>query len=375
MSISSKISNFWNNIERNLFPQLEEDLGELSKEHKKLVAILELVRIEEFIRCTKFADGRPPKERAAIARANIAKIVLKITYTNQLVKYLNNDKQLRAICGFDAYTKVPSEATFSRAFKEFAVSSLPEKVHQFLIKKVYEGEVVGHVVVDSTPLEAREKHIKKSDIKNRRKLKDAKRRAKKKGELSRRQKQLKEKDLNKMIGDLPIQCDKGMKKSAQGYTKTWKGFKIHAAVDDNCVPLAVIVTSASLNDCEAAIPLMSKVRCVAQNFYYLMDAAYDHPEIKEHSASQGSVPIIDPCPTGRKQKIMKEAEKERCKHLNFQTAEDKRYKQRLPKERFNASYKDYNGGSNIFYRTHSKISCHVMFGVLTLAAATIIRLI
>jgi len=186
---------------------------------------------------------------------------------------------------------------------------------------------------------------------------------------------LEETDLDKMVKDLPNQCDKGMKRSAQGYTKTWKGFKVHAAIDDHCIPLAVIVTSASLNDCEVAIPLMSKVRCAAQNFYHLMDAAYDHPEIKEHSNSLNSVPIIDSCPHNRAQKLEKKAEKNRKKLLKFQTAENKRYKERFPKERFNASFKDYNGGRSIFYRGHSKISCHVMFGVVTMTASTIINLI
>jgi hypothetical protein len=375
MSFRETLSKFWNNIHHNLFPQLEEDIGELSPEHKKLISILELIRIEEFIPCTRFAEGRPIKERKAIARANIAKIVFKITYTKQLVKYLNKDKQLRSICGFEAYKKIPSESTFSRAFKEFANSSLPEKVHQALIKEVYKDQIIGQVVIDSTPLEAREKHVKKDSVKNRNKLKEAKKKARKAGELNRREKQLKENDLDKMIMDLPNLCDKGMKKSAQGYTKIWKGYKLHAAVDDHCVPLAVVVTSASLNDCEAAIPLMSKSRRAAQNFYYLMDAAYDHPEIKKHSNSLGCVSIIDQCPQSSEQKIVKEAEKERKKLLNFQTADDKRYKERLPKERFNASYKDYNGGQNIFYRGHLKISCHVMFGIVTLAAATIINLI
>src|SRR5581483_11300050 len=107
---------------------------------------------------------------------------------------------------------------------------------------------------------------------------------------SRRQKQLQESDVNKMIEELPKACDKGMKKSAQGYTKIWKGYKLHAAVDDHCIPLAVIVTSASLNDCEAAIPLMTKANRAGKNLYHLMDAAYDHPEIKERSVSLGSVP-------------------------------------------------------------------------------------
>jgi hypothetical protein len=375
MTFREALSKFWSNVQYTLFPQLEQDLGELSSEYKKLISILELVRIEDFIPYTRFNAGRPIKERNAIARACIAKIVLKLPYTKQVVKLLRSDKQLRLICGFDAFKKVPSESTFSRAFKEFADSSLPDKVHQVLINEVYKNKIIGHVVIDSTPIEVREKHQKKESKQKRNKLKEAKKKARKAGELNRRQKQLKEKNLDKMIQDLPKYCDKGMKKGAQGYTVTWKGYKLHAAVDDHCVPIAVIVTSASLNDCEAAIPLMSKSNMVARNFYDLMDAAYSHPEIKEHSIALGHVPVIDQCPHNTQQKAEKEAEKERKKILNFQTAEDKRYKERFAKERFNAFYKDFNGGSNIFYRGHSKVSCHVMFGVLTVAAATIISLI
>lgn len=374
MSFKQTLSKFWNNVQYTLFPQLKQDLGELSSDHKKLASILELVRIEEFIPDTRFNDGRPVKERKAIARAFIAKVVFKFHYTKQLVKQLNLDHQLRALCGFDALKKLPSEATFSRAFKQFANSSLPDRVHQTLIKELYKDQIIGHVVIDSTPLEVREKCLKKDNVKKR-KLKEIKRKAKKAGELNRRQKQLQEENLDKMIDDLPKPCDKGMKKSSQGYTMIWKGYKLHAAVDDHCVPLAIIVTSASLNDCEAAIPLSLKSNLVAKNLYDLMDAAYDHPEIKENSISLGHVPIIDKCPHSAAQKVEKEAEKERKKLLDFATAEDKRYKERLPKERFNAYYKDYCGGSNIFYRGHSKVSCHVMFGVLTLAASTIISLI
>lgn len=375
MSFREILSKYWNNIQSTLFPQLEEDIGDLSPEHKRIVSTLELIRIEDFITSPRFAFGRPVNERSAIARAYIAKIVLKLPYTKQVVKRLNSDKQLRAICGFDMNKKVPSESTFSRAFKEFSTLSLPDKVHQALVRGIYKDQIIGHVVVDSTPLEVREKHVKKDSKKNREKLKAAKKKARKAGELNRREQQLKESDLDKMIQNLPSQCDKGMKKSPHGYTKTWKGYKLHAAVDDHCIPLAVIVTSASLNDCEAAIPLITKANQAGKNLYHLMDAAYDHPEIKERSISLGCVPIIDPCPKSSKQKIEKEAEKERKKLLNFQTAEDKRYKERFPKERFNASYKDFNGGSNIIYRGHAKVLCHAMFGVLVFTATTIINLL
>jgi hypothetical protein len=375
MSLRKTLSNFSNNINNILFPRLQEQLGELTQEHKRLIAILELIRIEEFVRSSKFRDGRPPKDRCAMARAYIAKIVFKIPYTKQLIERLKLDRQLRIICGWDFAVSIPNKSKFSRVFKEFASYALPDKAHQALIKDVYKDKVVGHVVKDSTPLEVREKPLKKNSVKNRKKAREDKEKAKKAGELTRRQKQLKEQDVNKMIADLPKQCDKGMKKSAQGYTMIWKGYKIHASVDDHCVPLAVIVTSASLNDCEVAIPLASKTHQVVTNFYDLMDAAYDHPEIKEHSRFLGHIPVIDKCPAGRPQKIEKQKERDRKNTLNFQTAEDLRYKERFSKERFNALYKHYNVVQNIFYRGYEKVSCHVMFGVLTVAASTLISLI
>ncbi|HEV8051023.1 MAG TPA: transposase [Parachlamydiaceae bacterium] len=377
MSIKDSLSKFWENIQYKLFPQLQEVLGVLSPSHKKLISILELVRIENFVPCSKFKEGRHPQGRIAMARAYIAKIVFKFPHTKQLVEHLLIDSQLRSICGFDTSWGIPSESTFSRAFKEFSLISLPEKVHQALIKETYKDQIVCHVIKDSTPIEAREKHLKKEGKSKERskKIKTQQKKNKKSGIPNRRQRQLEESDVNKMIQELPILCDKGMKKSSQGYTQIWKGYKLHAAVDDNCIPLAVIITSASLNDCEVAIPLAIKSSQVATNLYDLMDAAYDHPEIKEHSISLGHVPLIDTCPKSRAQKIEKLAEKERKNHLKFKTAEDIRYGERLPKERFNALYKDFHGGRNILYRGYSKISCHVMFGVLALAASAIINLI
>ncbi|MDX8390381.1 MAG: hypothetical protein R8M38_07805, partial [Mariprofundaceae bacterium] len=75
----------------SLFPQLEEALGELSKKEMQLVTILEFIRIEEHIRsCNYGALGRPLLDRAAIARAYVAKMVYKIPYTNMLVDRLKS---------------------------------------------------------------------------------------------------------------------------------------------------------------------------------------------------------------------------------------------------------------------------------------------
>lgn len=365
------LSNFWNNLQQHLFPMVEKCVGTLTEEHKHLISILELIRIEDKIPSTRFNFGRPSLHKTFIARAFVAKIFLKLPYTKQLVKELKQDPQLRTICGWEFKNQVPSEATFSRAFKEFANSPLLAIVHDLLISKVYNGQILQHITKDSTPILAREKHLKKvGSPKERKKLANQRYLNEKKGiEISRRQKQLKEVNLAKMIEDLPNKCDFGAKVSAQGKLTTWKGYKLHVAISDDCIPISVLLTSASLNDCEAAIPLANKANKVAKNFYDLMDSAYDVPEIKEHSVSLEHVPIIDSNPRCKEKKEEKLMEKKRKKILNFKTAEDIRYSKRFQTERFNAQFKDYYGGRNIFYKGHSKILCHIMFGVLTLTAS------
>jgi Transposase DDE domain/Transposase domain (DUF772) len=376
MSFRSTLSGLLNNIQCQLFPALELHVGPISDEHKHLTTILELVKIEDYLPCTKFNFGRPVKPRSRIARAFIAKVILKIPNTELLITRLKSDMRLRIICGWEAGSKIPSSSTFSRAFKEFSKSSLPEKVQQVLISEFYKDKIIGHLTKDSTPIIAREKALKKEGSPKERKKKQNERYLKeKKGEiLSRRQKQL-QSGLDEMLKELPKSCDIGMKKNAQGFGMIWKGYKLHAAVDELCIPIATILTSASLNDSEAAIPLATKADKVAKNFYDLMDSAYDEKEIIEHSRSLGHVPITDKHSRSKTQKAEKEAEKKRKRILSFSTAEDQRYKARFSKERFNAVFKDNYGGNNIIYRGIEKVSCHVMFGILALTASTILSLV
>ena len=49
MRLVSTLSHYWRNIQRDLFPWLEEKLGELTEKQQKLVTTLELIRLEEFI--------------------------------------------------------------------------------------------------------------------------------------------------------------------------------------------------------------------------------------------------------------------------------------------------------------------------------------
>lgn len=374
MHFRETLSKMWTNVQLTLFPMLEERCGELSDEQKTLISILELIRIEEFLPCTRFNFGRPCSDRAAIARAFIAKMVFKIPNTKQLIRYLKCDKQLKIICGWDVWSKVPSESKFSRVFKEFASSFLPDKVHQALIKQMYQDVIIGHLVKDSMPIEAREKALEKKSVKERKKIKNERQKLERHGILNRRQRQLQQ-DLKQMVEELPKACDRGRKRSARGCGMSWTGYKLHIAVDDYCIPIAAILTSASVNDCEVAIPLGAKAYKVVRNFYDLMDAIYDVPEIKEHSFSMGHVPIIDNCARNKAQKIEIQAERARRKLLNFFPADRIRYKQRLSKERCNAVYKDSYGGRTLTFKGYLKSFCHIMFGILAMTGSMLIKFI
>ncbi len=63
-------------------------------------------------------------------------------------------------------TDISEEWTFSRAFAEFSQSQLPKRVHESLIKKYYQDEIIGHNSRNSTAINAREKPLKKEKVKS-----------------------------------------------------------------------------------------------------------------------------------------------------------------------------------------------------------------
>lgn len=172
--LTGRLSQYWNKIQGSLFSWLEEELDPLTEMQQKLITILELVRIEEFLPDTFGFEGRPPKTRAALARSFVAKMVYNIDTTAFLIERLNTDKNLRRICGWESVRELPSESTFSRTFAHFAETELPQRAHESLIRKALSNEVVLHNSRDSTAIEVREKAWSKPK-------KDLKKESKKKG--------------------------------------------------------------------------------------------------------------------------------------------------------------------------------------------------
>ena len=111
----------------------------LNAHHRQLVSVLGLVRIETFLPNWHGLVGRPPAERAALARSFIAKAVFNLSTTRLLIDMLSADKTLRRLCGWQRAGEVPGESTFSRAFAEFAASALPSRLHEALIQLLVAG--------------------------------------------------------------------------------------------------------------------------------------------------------------------------------------------------------------------------------------------
>ena len=115
LPLKQTLSRHWFRFQRELFPWLEEALGPLDERYERLVRVVELVRVEEWLPYSRGWRGRPLKDRAALARAFLAKAVLDVPTTRGLVERLRTEGLLRRLCGWEAAGGVPSEATFSRA--------------------------------------------------------------------------------------------------------------------------------------------------------------------------------------------------------------------------------------------------------------------
>jgi len=358
------LSSIWSGIQRSLFPFLEEELGPMTEKQRKLVSILEIVRIEDSI-CYTYKTGRKPSNRKIIARAFVAKAVYNLSMTRELLDRLKCDKVLRRICGWESLYQIPSESTLSRAFAEFAESRLTEEVHEVLIKKHMSDHLVGHISRDSTEIIAREKPV--AHQKPEKKTSKRKRGRPKKGETvspkeqSRIEKQ-KAMTLEEMLADLPTVCDRGTKINSKGYKESWNGYKLHLDAADGQIPITPLLTSASLHDSQPAIPLATMSSERVTYLYDLMDSAYDCDGIREISRKYGHVPIID-------------QNQRRGEKRELDPAEKTRFNERTTVERVFGRLKDEFGGRMIRVRGSTKVMAHLMFGILALTADQLLKFV
>lgn len=369
------LSQHWRRIQGKLFPWLEEEVGPLSEKQQQLVTVLEFARVEKFIPYWHGSVGCPLEDRRTLARAYVAKAVYNMPTTVILIERLRHDKSLRRLCGWERRNEIPSESTFSRAFSEFAISELPSRVHEALIKAHCSDRLVGHISRDATAIEAREKVCAEAKQKAKEKraeecAKKAKGKGKrgrpKRGEERAHKEQTRlEKQLTmtfpEMLKDLPKGCDIGTKRNSKGHQESWKGYKLHIDTADGAIPVTALLSSASLHDSQMSIPLAIITARRVTNCYDVMDSAYDAEAIRNYSIGLGHVPLIDfnhRSPTDTR---------------TFAPHEAQRYKERSTAERVNARLKDEFGGRMVRVRGNQKVMAHLMFGLIALTVDQLMR--
>ncbi len=378
MPLRETLSNTWCHIQARLFPWLAEEAGPLTDGHKRVITALEVARVEAFVQTTwPSLPGRPATDRHELARAFTAKAVLDLPTTTALIERLQVDKTLRRLCGWERAAQMPSAAKFSRVFAEFASYGLPARVHEALIKKTHADRLVGHIARDATSIEAREQPDKRE--KPQAQTPRRKRGRPRKGEVvpakePRRLERQMGQTLDQILADLPTACDVGTKRNAKGHTTSWIGYKLHIDTADGDIPVACLLTSASVHDSQVAIPLALMTASRLTNLYDLMDSAYDAPEIEETSRALGHVPIIEANPR-RGGKAAAEAEARAKRIAGYEPAEDVRYNQRSSAERVNANLKDNHGGNHVRVRGAPKVFCHLMFGIVAVTVEQLMRLV
>ena len=371
----------WINRQRSLLPGLDEELDPLTAKLEHLIIILDTLGLEAFVAPPSRGRGRPPDDRPAIARSFVAKAVLTIPTTSALIERLQIDRALRRICGWERRSEVPSEATFSRAFAEFAAQGLPERVHEQLVRRHLHDHIVGHISRDATEIEAREKPRRRSSDDppppappKRRRGRPRKHEVMPPKPLTRIEQQ-RTQSLDEMRAGLPTQCDVGVKRNSKGFRETWIGYKLHLDTANGIVPVAAILTAASTHDSQVAIPLARTSEQRVVWLYDLMDSAYDAQPIIDDCLAAGRVPVIDRI-TRRDTALKAEiaAERARRRLIKIPDPADLTYNERTTAERANARIKDEFGGRHLRVRGHLKAFCHLMFGVVTLAADSVVRL-
>lgn len=387
LTLRQQLSRFSHILQSELFPILESELGDLSETGRRLVATLELIPLGRFIPSSKGWNGRPSRDRHAIARAFVAKAVYNLPRTSDLLERLGRDEQLRLICGWKREETLPHESTFSRAFSEFAQMELAQFVHQALIRETQTGRLIGHIARDATAIEARETFpltpkqqaemkaakLPRQSLKGK-KLGPPKRwkggkPPRRPASTDKRLHRQRGMQLEEMLKELPRNCSIGVKTSSKGHQQYWRGYKLHLDVADGQIPVSAVLTGASVHDSQVAIPLATMTSQRVTYCYELMDSAYDAIEIADHARSMGHVPIVDPKkPGGKRNSFLCKAPRE------LTWAERERYRERTMVERVYARLKDEFGGRHVRVRGAAKVMAHLMFGVLALSADQILRL-
>lgn len=291
-----------------------QDLYEMGPT-KRFEAIFSTLHIEPllFAVSKKKVYGAPTElNYPAMIFALVARIVERIPTIKDLVKRLRHDFMFHLECGFMFSDRIPSEASFSRFTQKLSESNALEMVQEtLLLQAIQENFIHDDVVsIDATHFESRdrstpqEKKSKPQPKKRGRKSKAEQEALQIEKQEQENQKTIYEKTIEDQLDisletlrtDVPIQPNWGIKKNSEGKNTFWFGFKAHLAVGSSSqYILQSLMSSASLNDGKAAIPLLKGLqeRLSTLNIRYgTLDAGYDYEAIYKQLHQMNAKAII-----------------------------------------------------------------------------------
>jgi len=381
--LSTNLSKMWTkilNLENCLFPEIKEQLGTLSTKEEKLIKILDFAQIEKNV--TVVTITNTPKDRVEIARAMIVKSVYNMQTTRDLIDRLHSDRVLRVLCGWRYKTDIPSEAKFSRVFKELSDLKIAEKTHEQFVKEYFSDTIFMYNASDATKIPLREKPVK---IEKEKKLKNKIGRPRKgekrepiKPKILEQQKEME--TTKEMLSLVSTACGVGVKQNSKGNREVWIGGKLHISAVDGDIPIVAFYSGANVHDSSVALPLINETSKRVIYLHDLQDAGYDSNIIREFSKKLNHKPIIDINPKNSKELKQKiqliKDEKEKFEFFNLpQSSDIHHYNQRSMVERVNKSLKDDFGCNTIYYQGATKVASVLAFGILSICIHQSLKLI
>jgi hypothetical protein len=321
-----------------------------------------------------------------LARAFVAKAVYNLPTTKSLREALQAQPNLCRLCGWERWEQVCSEATFSRAFEQFATQEMLERVHQALVQQHLGPELIGHLSRDSTEVEARESVAPEPEaspepesaapaeappelpaapeVEPETKPRRGRGRPRTRTEPApptRLEAQLTQ-TPEQALAEVNRDCTWGAKCDANGNRHYWKGYKFHVDVMDSGLPVTAVTTGAKVHDSQVAIPLAKRTAQRVTGLYELMDKGYDAAAIDQAVRDLGHVPIIA------------HNRRRGDKRPPLEPAAQQRFKERTVVERFYSRLKDEFGARQLRVRGHAKVHAHLMFGLVALFADQLLQL-
>ena len=224
----------WSYIQGYLFPWMCATTIQSPKRSGVSITTLDVIGLPAFLVPRRPRAGRPPRTVAPSPGLSSPKLLPGIPTTSALIQRRAADSP-RVASGRERRSQVSSEATFSRAFAEFARGALPDRIHAALIGRAFGGRIVGAIARDATEIEAREKPVQnkpnagrhdppppENPSPPRKRGRPRKDEQWLKPEPTRIERQVTQ-TLGQMLADLPTACDVGCKKNSKGYKETWTG--------------------------------------------------------------------------------------------------------------------------------------------------------